>query len=106
MRITWSAAADRDVVQTVAFIAADDAAAATQWLDGLLDAVSNLTLFPASGRVSSAFGDRQMRELIYGAYRVSYRVTDEIEVVRVLHSARSFADAAELDSPGSIESEG
>jgi toxin ParE1/3/4 len=93
MRVVWSAAAIRHVRQVIAFIAADDPPAAHRWLDGLLDSVAGLALFPSSGHISSELGDRGMREIVYGAYLVSYRVTDAVEIVRVRHGAQFHAGA-------------
>ncbi|MBI5024893.1 MAG: type II toxin-antitoxin system RelE/ParE family toxin [Candidatus Omnitrophica bacterium] len=47
--------------------------------------------FPQSGRVIPEINDKHCREIIYGAYRVMYRITrDEIWVTGVIHSARDW----------------
>ena len=43
---------------------------------------------PESGRVVPELGARRVRELIFGAYRVFYRVGSAVEVLSVRHGSR------------------
>ena len=46
-------------------------------------------LFPESGRVVPEVNDATLREVVYGNYRIVYRVLPEaVEVVTVYHGAR------------------
>jgi plasmid stabilization system protein ParE len=47
-----------------------------------------LTVFPQSGRVVPEVGARTVRELIYGAYRVFYRVGSAVEILSVRHDSQ------------------
>ncbi len=74
MRLAWTDRALTRVRETARYIAADDPDAARRWADGLFDVVESLAVFPESGRLAPELEDRGVRELVYGAYRVFYRV--------------------------------
>jgi len=47
--------------------------------------------FPESGRVIPEINDDTCRELIYGAYRIMYRIAkQEIRITGVVHGARDW----------------
>ncbi len=89
VRLDWSDRALGRVRETARFIAADDPAAAVRWAEGLFDAVGRLADFPESGRLSPELEDRGVRELVYGAYRVFYRLdADAVLILTVRHSSQ------------------
>jgi len=58
-------------------------------LERLVAAVSRLERFPQSGRVVPEVGDESLREVLYGNYRIVYRLYAEtVEVITVYHAAR------------------
>jgi toxin ParE1/3/4 len=96
VRLVWSQLADRQVDEALAYIAADDAAAARHWLEELLERVGALRRFSDSGRVVPELGREEIRELLVGVYRVIYRRSEGfIEIAVVRHQARHF-DEGEL----------
>lgn len=70
------------------YVAQDDPDAADRWTLGLFDAVERLADFPESGRMVPELGARDVRELIFGAYRVFYRVGSAVEVLSVRHGSQ------------------
>ena len=53
--------------------------------------MSRLGSHPLSGRVVAEVGDESLREVIYGNYRIVYRVRqDLVEIATVFHGARLF----------------
>jgi toxin ParE1/3/4 len=50
--------------------------------------VARLADFPESGRTVPELGVRQVREVIFGAYRVFYRVGSAVEVLSVRHCSQ------------------
>ena len=91
MRVVWSPLADRQVDEVLAYIAADDAAAARRWLEELFERVDALRSFPDSGRVVPELGREEIRELLVGSYRVIYRHRgDLVEIAVIRHQARHF----------------
>ncbi len=89
MRLDWSDRALGRVRETARYIAADDPVAAVRWVDGLFDAAGRLADFPESGRIAPELEDRGVRELIYGAYRVFYRIeADAVLILTVRHASQ------------------
>lgn len=70
MRIDWADLARERVDEIAFYIAQDSRKAAIRWVVGLFDAVDRLAQLPESGRLVPELESRQVRELIYGAYRV------------------------------------
>ena len=89
MRLAWSDRALARVRETARFIAADDPAAALRWAEGLFDAVGRLADYPESGRLVPELEGRGVRELVYGAYRVFYRVDESaVFILTVRHASQ------------------
>ena len=88
MRVVWTDPALDRVEEIAVYIAQDDPVAATHWTLELFDAVLRLTDFPESGRVVPELATRRVRELIFGAYRVFYRVGTGVEVLSVQHASQ------------------
>lgn len=60
-------------------------------VERLVSAVAGLEDNPLSGRVVPEVGHEALREVIYGNYRIVYRLRlDLVEVVTVFHGARLF----------------
>jgi plasmid stabilization system protein ParE len=83
MKIDWTELALDRVDEIAQHIAADDREAAIRWTVGLFKAVDRLAKFPESGRIVPELAARRTRELIYGAYRVFYRVGSTVQVLSV-----------------------
>src|SRR4051794_13397338 len=75
---------------------ASSEASANRWLDGLEAAIAKLETFPrrcGPARESAEF-EEEIRQLLYGKRRGTYRVLfvvrgDEVRILHVRHSARS-----------------
>jgi plasmid stabilization system protein ParE len=91
VRLIWSPLADAQVDDAVAYIAADEPAAARAWLERLLERVRSLADYPDSGRMVPELQREDVRELIVPPYRVIYRRTaDAVEIAALRHGARHF----------------
>jgi toxin ParE1/3/4 len=88
MQVVWTDPALERVDEIALNIARDNPDAATRWAVELFDAVGQLVDFPESGRVVPEIGAREVRELIFGAYRVFYRVGSGVEVLSVRHGSQ------------------
>lgn len=95
--IVWTHQAIDDVEAIKAYIARDSARYAVFVAEEIVDAVDRLSAFPLSGRVVPELGRKTVREVIYGNYRIVYRVTESsIEVLTVFHGSRLFPLLAEI----------
>ena len=88
-RLLWSPQAVEDVEAIRSFVARDSELYANLLVERIVAAVDRLDSFPFSGRVVPEVGDESLREVVYGNYRIVYRVKPEVvEIVTVFHSAR------------------
>lgn len=86
MKIIWSPLAVERVSEIAAYIAEDNPAAAEKWVDEIFTKVVSLQSFPQSGRVVPETNNKALRELIYGNYRVIYRLEEKrVSVLTVRH---------------------
>lgn len=89
--ITWSPAALDDVDAIAEFISRDSRDRAALFIDRLIASVDRLERYPYTGRVIPEIGSNESREIIYGAYRIMYRVkNDEVWINGVIHGARDW----------------
>jgi toxin ParE1/3/4 len=88
-RVIWTRQAVEDVEAIKAFVARDSERYAGLLAERLVAAVDRLELFPHSGRMVPEVGDNSLREVIYGDYRLVYRLKAEsVEIVTIYHGAR------------------
>jgi plasmid stabilization system protein ParE len=86
MKIIWSPLAIDRASEIAEYIALDKPAAADNWINTLFSKVGQLMLSPKSGRVVPEIGDEQFRELIYGNYRILYRIEKkQVPILTVRH---------------------
>ena len=82
-----------DLESIVTFIARQNAVAAEQLGNQLLDAALSLDTFPERGRMVPEYRRPELREIIFRSYRIIYRTnkTDRsLEIDRFWHGARGF----------------
>ena len=86
MKIIWSPLAIERASDIAQCIALDKPAAADNWINALFLKVGQLMLSPKSGRVVPEIGDEQFKELIYGNYRILYRIEKkQVSILTVRH---------------------
>jgi toxin ParE1/3/4 len=88
-QVRWTPQAADDLDAIAEFITEDSPYFADLFVMDVLQAAERLADFPELGRVVPEIGDRIIRELILGNYRVIYRLGSEaVEVLTVHHGAR------------------
>lgn len=93
--VRLSLAARRDLEGIVRYISFDNPQRAIAFGERLLAHAKALGQFPDRGRMVPEFADPGLREIIFRAYRLIYRInthSDCIEVVRIWHAARGTPD--------------
>ena len=91
MKIVWSPVALQRIDEIVDHIASDRPDAAVEWAEKLFDLVGRLQSFPDRGRMVPELGQASIRELIYGDYRVVYKIEGaKIGILTVRHGKRRF----------------
>ncbi len=81
MRIVWSPLAVQRLREAAEYIARDKPGVAERWVGGAFEAVGQLAELPHSGRVVPELGRSDIREVIYGLYRIIYRVSPKVVLV-------------------------
>ena len=86
MRIIWSPLAVGRASEIADYIAQDKPSAAEKWIDTVFSKVEQLKSSPEIGRIVPEINDSQFRELIYGNYRIIYRIeTKQISILTIRH---------------------
>ena len=90
-KIVWAPSALKDIESIAKYIERDSVDQAALFVSRVIDMTDQLELFPFSGRVIPEINNQNCRELIYGAYRIMYRITKrEIWITGVVHGARNW----------------
>jgi toxin ParE1/3/4 len=88
-QVRWTPQAADDLDAIAEFITEDSSHFAGLLVIDVLQAVERLADFPALGRIVPEIGDKVIREIILGNYRIIYRLRNEaVEVLTVHHGAR------------------
>lgn len=86
MKLIWSPLAIDRVSEIAEYIARDKPLAAEDWVNTVFSKVSQLESAPEIGRIVPEIGKNQFRELIYGNYRIVYRIEKkQISILTVRH---------------------
>jgi len=86
MKILWSPLAVDRASEIAEYIAQDNPDAAESWINTVFEKVEHLKEFPESGRIVPETDNMTIRELIYGNYRIIYRVEEKkLSVLTVRH---------------------
>lgn len=86
MNIVWSPLAIDRVSEIAGYIAQDKPTAAEKWVKTVFSKVEQLKSSPEIGRIISEIENNQFRELVYGNYRIIYRMeVEQISILTIRH---------------------
>jgi len=90
VEILLSDSAWDDLDSITDYIALDSIRYAKEFSRNLFERIQQLKSFPQSGRVVPEFSEDKIRELIFGKYRIVYRIygPDKIVIIRIIHGAK------------------
>ncbi len=89
MRIEWTDPAVADLEGIKEYIARDSIVYAELTVFQIVGLVERLEEYPRLGRSVPEYYQQNIRQVLYGHYRVIYSMSDElIEVLAVIHAAR------------------
>ena len=89
MKVIGSPLGLEKLEETAKFIASDKPSAANKWVNDIFDMTENLSLQPEIGREIPEFLSAKYWELIFGHYRIIYKMGDVIEIL-TLRNSRQF----------------
>lgn len=91
--IRWAQSAADDLMEAVRFIRQDSPEAASSVAARIVASVESLTALPARGKPGRVTGTRELR-LADLPYVIVYAAgTDDIDIIRVLHTRRAWPPA-------------
>ena len=86
MKIIWSPLSIDRATEIARYIAQDNPSAAKKWVETLFGKVQQLKSSPQSGRVVPETHSEDIRELLYGNYRIIYRLEEKrISILTIRH---------------------
>ena len=86
MKIIWSPLAVDRASEIAHYIAQDKPSAAEKWIVTVFSKVEQLKSSPEIGRVVPEINNNLFRELIYGNYRIIYRIEKkQISILTIRH---------------------
>jgi toxin ParE1/3/4 len=86
MKIVWSPLAIDRASEIAEYIAQDKPSAAEKWVNTVFIKIEKLASSPDIGRVVPEIGNDQFRELIYGNYRIIYRIEKkQVSILTIRH---------------------
>ena len=90
VEVRWTEQSIEDIEHIAEYIAKDSIKYAEIQVEDFFEAVLSLNEFPKTGRIVPEVGDKDLRELIIGFYRIIYRIKtiDQIDVLTVYHTRR------------------
>jgi len=89
--VKWTKTALDDLDSIKEFIARDSIHYAEKFVDDAFAATDNLELFPEMGRIVPERNDPDFRELIFGSYRIMYKIdNNHCFITTMIHGKRLY----------------
>ncbi len=86
MRIIWAPLAVDRATEIAEYIAQDKPSVAEKWVNSVFLKVEQLKSTPEIGRILPEINNKKLRELIYGNYRIIYRIEEkQISILTIRH---------------------
>lgn len=93
-KISWATQAKEDLRAIREYIARDAPTTAVAYTQRLRLSVNRLKELPFSGQVVPEIGKEHIREILFGNYRIIYRVQEaHVEIVTVFHGSKMLGDS-------------
>ena len=86
MKVIWSPLALEKLAIIAKYIALDKPSAAEKWVNDVFDRADLLSTQPKLGREVPELLGSNCREVIFGNYRIIYKVENEINILTVRNS--------------------
>jgi len=96
LKVVWSPLALDKLETTAKFIALDKPSAADKWVNDVFDRTGLLGSQPDLGREVPELLGSHYRELIFGSYRIIYKVRGEIKIL-TLRNSRQLLSLGDIE---------
>ena len=86
MKIIWSPLAVKRTSEIAEYITSDNPSAAIAWVEKIFEKVELLKLSPKMGREVPEISRKEIREILFGNYRIIYRIEKtKISILTIRH---------------------
>ena len=86
MKIIWSPLAIEKASEIADYISFDNPTAAQKWVDSVFQKIESLQLSPKIDRIVPEIERKEIRELIFGNYRIIYHLENtRISILTIRH---------------------
>ena len=90
-KIIWAPSALKDINSIADYISRDSVDQASLFVLRLIEMTDHLIDFPLSGRIIPEIEKEFCREIIYGSYRIMYKIVKkDIWITGIVHGARNW----------------
>ena len=96
MIVVWSPLALDKLEETAKFIAFDKPSAADKWVNDVFDQTDLLGSQPEMGRAVPELLGSNYREIIFGSYRIIYKIENEIKIL-TLRNSRQLLSSGDIE---------
>jgi plasmid stabilization system protein ParE len=97
LKVVWSPLALEKLEATAKFIALDKPSAADKWVNDVFDRTDLLGSQPELGREVPELLGSSYREIIFGSYRIIYKIETEIKIL-TLRNSRQLLSSDNIES--------
>jgi plasmid stabilization system protein ParE len=96
LKVVWSPLALEKLEASAKFIALDKPSAADKWVNDIFDRTDLLGSQPELGREVPELLGTNYREVIFGSYRLIYKVENEIKIL-TLRNSRQLLNLSDIE---------
>lgn len=90
-KVVWAPSALRDIESIAEYISRDSVDQASLFVLRLIQITDRLESFPSSGHIIPEIKNKICREIIYGSYRIMYKIVNkDIWITGIVHAARNW----------------
>ena len=90
-KVIWAPSALDDIDAIAEYIARDSEYSAALFVTRIFEITDRLQKYPLSGREIPEIGEKSCREIIYGSYRIMYKIEGKnVWITGVVHGAKDW----------------
>jgi plasmid stabilization system protein ParE len=97
MKIIWSPLSLERVEEIASYIAKDNLTAAARWIEAIFNKTEKIGKLPLSGRVVPEMNKQEIREILYGNYRIIYRRDQKLLFVLTVRHCKQLLPLEDID---------
>ena len=98
MSVIWTKRSLDRVIEIAEYIAEDKPTAAADWADEILSYPDTIAGLPYAGCKIPERNDDNLRQILFGAYRIIYQVEGEDVIILTVRRSSQLLDEADLGS--------